>query len=120
MMNRIGCVIGEDGKSSICTSSSFDNLYHFNFAGRNITAYLDENRFDKTVLSLLEGTYDINLLLDSVAVVDKHYSAEYLEEAFWSVIQHKRNTQVKRSVCILARCLEYFKIRLMHKIKGGL
>lgn len=87
MMNRIGCIIGDNGESCVCTERSFSNLLHYNFAGRNIKYTEDENDFTKVIQELIYGTYDIMQILKVGEMIEKAYSSDFLSAKFLEIIE---------------------------------
>ncbi len=116
MMNRIGCVIGEDGKSSVCTLRSFENLFHYNFAGRNISEFKGGCDIINVIKSLAEGSYDSSELARCVDMVKKYYSAEYLKDRFMRVVAHSQIEYGKVRPKLFPRVVSFFFAEIKHRI----
>jgi len=44
MTNRIGIVVGEDSRMALCKATTIENLYTYNYSGRNITETITKNQ----------------------------------------------------------------------------
>lgn len=118
MMNRIGCIIGDDGSSCICTERSFDNLYHYNFSGRNIQFTDGENNLSEVVEKLLDHTYDMMKIREIGHIVSKEYSSSFLTSRFFHVFNlAKRTDNKKKKVHLFIKYLYFVMYKCVIKVK---
>ena len=92
MMNRIGCIIGDDGKISFCKTSTFENLYHYNFAGRNIEDPDTQDDLRAVMQKIHIGGINEEEVLDISNLSRQYYSAEYLMEKVRKVLEKNNKT----------------------------
>ena len=117
MLNRIGCVIGDDGLSCICTRRSIDNLYHYNFAGRNIYYSDNENSIVHVIKELLNGTYKLEEIKENARLVEELYSSQYLAPKLINIIQtFSIGDKQNNKVFILPKYIEFFILKIQHKV----
>lgn len=120
MMNRIGCVMGNDGKIEVCKTYNFENLYHYNFSGRNLNCNNPEAVLEDLIDSILSGTFDTEEMKAAAEVTRKYYSSEYLADKFHFVLDNmKCEKQRKKRVSVLWLILKLFWIKLSDKIRKG-
>ena len=118
MMNRIGCIIGEDGKAVICSESSLDNLYHYNFSGRNIDIQNNIDSVGYTLKSLIDGFYDFNSLKRCIVKVREKYETSYLHVKFGEVLdQSVKDIHKNSQAFIFLRYLKFCFLKLSHKLQ---
>ena len=115
MMNRIGCVIGEDGKLAFCNTRTFDNLYHFNFAGRNIEIEDSEKLLINMIDSIRYGKVDIKEILETAKNVSTYYSTDYLPEKLEKVLAKLPQKSTEHRIPLL--WLQYLRF-ICKKVKG--
>lgn len=97
MKNRIGVIVSEDNKFCICRTESFDNLYYYNFSGRNIS---HESSFDelKTIIfSLREGNINFNDIKSNASKVKNYYDISKLDTIFMNLIFNNLTKEKIRS-----------------------
>lgn len=87
MMNRLGVVVGEDNKFSICTLDSFDNLYKYNFAGRNIKINTEIGEIYELISKLIKNEYDFSNFLKVNALVRESFDSVHLREKLLPLIK---------------------------------
>ena len=90
MMNRIGCIIGDNSKMSFCKTRTFDNLYHYNFAGRNIENPSTQNDLQDVISLICTGEINIEEILDISSKTRQYYSTDYLKEKVERVLDKAR------------------------------
>lgn len=121
MMNRIGCVMGDDGKIEVCTTDNFENLYHYNFSGRNLNCDNPEAVLKNLIDSMISGTFDTEEMKTAADLTRKHYSSEHLAEKFNYVLDNlKCEKQRKKRVSVLLLVLKMIRIKVFIKIKRGM
>ena len=117
MMNRIGCIIGDDGKVELCSEENFERLYRYNFSGRHLEC---ENSYQDIISlfdSVLNSTYDIDNIEKVSELVKKYYSAEFLPERFYGALDSvKICKQKKTPVCIIALILKMLWYKLNKRV----
>lgn len=86
MMNRIGCIIGEDGKIGFCNEKSFENIYHYNFAGRNLETEDSLQLMREMIEKIKKGDIRREEVIIPSELVNTYYSAEYLPEKLETVL----------------------------------
>lgn len=120
MMNRIGCVMGNDGKIEVCKTDNFEHLYHYNFSGRNLNCNNPEAVLEDLIDSILSGTFDTEEMKAAAEVTRKYYSSEYLADKFHYVLDNMEcEKQRKKRVSVLWLVLKLFWIKLNDKIRKG-
>ncbi|MBC3888871.1 hypothetical protein GH810_11155 [Acetobacterium paludosum] len=107
MMNRIGIVVGEDNEFSLCTGKSFENLYSYNFSGRNIIHRSGVDEIQQIIMDLRDGNYDYNNLINVADLVCLNYESIYLTDKLLPLIEQKS---------IEKRCYKLIKLRITGKI----
>ena len=115
IMNRVGCIIGEDGRICFCSLDSFDLLYHYNFSGRGIVN--DDPLFEiqDAIKRIRNGEILESDIIEVSSIVEKHYSAIYLPEKLKTVLDNLPELEYKKQGVFLP----YQFIRfLMKKIEG--
>lgn len=118
MMNRIGCVIGDDGRLEVCTTKNFENLYHFNFSGRNLQKENPTAEMIALIDSLVDGSFDFNDFEQTVEMISQHYSSEYLADKFHAVLDSLEPPQkTKRVVSPLLLVIKYMFLKVCRKLK---
>ncbi|MBP5432991.1 hypothetical protein [Ruminococcus sp.] len=99
MMNRIGVIIGEDGRLDICNKESLCNLYHYNFSGRNIDKNDSHAALNNIVDRLINKNLEDKELKEISLQVAALYSTEYLKEKLDFVIKKAKQENVEKSLC---------------------
>ena len=87
MMNRLGCVIGEDGKIEFCSTHNFDNLYHYNFSGRHLCADNPNAELTEMFMRITKENIHETDILDVAQLTSQRYSSEYLLQQLRAVLQ---------------------------------
>ena len=119
MMNRIGCVIGDDGKIEVCTTKNFDNLYYYNFSGRNLQKDNPVAELTALIDSLVDGSFDFGDFESTVKQIDFCYSSEYLSEKFHTVLDSvEPPKKTKKCVSPLMLVVKYIFLKFCRKFKG--
>lgn len=118
MMNRLGCVIGDDGKIEVCTTKNFDNLYHYNFSGRNLQKENPVDELTTLIDSLIDGTFDFTDFEETVRLIDFSYSSEYLPEKFHAVLDSiEPPKKTGKYVSPLLLVIKYIFLKIGRKLK---
>ncbi len=118
MMNRIGCVIGDDGRLEVCTTENFDNLYHYNFSGRHLEKDDPQAELSGLIDSLIDGTFDFSDFEKTVELIRKNYSAEYLPDKLHKVLDSIEEPKKGFSfVSPLLLTLRYIWLKTIRKIR---
>lgn len=86
MMNRIGAVIGDEGECLICNKNSFANLYHYNFAGRNLVQPDETNDLYQVIQNLRSNRFSLDTIVETANLVADFYSTEYLDKKLENVL----------------------------------
>ncbi len=86
MMNRIGCIIGEDGKIAFCNEKDFEHIYHYNFSGRNLKTEDSLKLLQEMIIKIQMGKISEEDVIVSAETVRTYYSAEYLPEKLMEVV----------------------------------
>ena len=125
MMNRIGCVIGDDGKVEFCSKENFDRLYHYNFSGRNLECDNPVECIEELLTKFRLSDYDLNSITETSELVRMYYSSEFLEDKFIDVLNRLVPSDKKTghvSVLFLIVKLLWYKLKqrkVKHKKKNG-
>ncbi len=102
MMNRIGCVIGEDGKMEFCDQDSFENLYHYNFSGRKLKNEDPYTEVYGMLTKIKNGQIDDEFILNTADMTIQQYSKEFLPDKLKRVLEKTPSTvHPNRHVSIL-------------------
>lgn len=119
MMNRPGCVIGDDGKLEHCAPKNFERLYRHNFSGRGLECE-DPVAVLKGVLdSLADNTVDIEETLCTAQLAREYYSAEYLREKLYDALDRADfRPEKKIHIPVFLRLLKFTLVRFMQKLKN--
>lgn len=118
MMNRIGCVMGDDGKIEVCTTNNFENLYHYNFSGRNLNCDNPEAVLKGLIDSIVSGSFNKEEMLAASDITRKYYSSEYLADKFHYVLDNmKCEKRRKKRVSVLWLVLKLIWIKTWIKIR---
>ncbi len=86
MLNRVGIVIGDDGEFAICSQNSLQNLYCYNFSGRDIEYKASIDDISKLICDISEGAFGENSIDYLRGQISRLYSADYLCENFTRVL----------------------------------
>lgn len=120
MMNRIGCVMGNDGKIEACTTDNFEHLYHYNFSGRNLNCDNPEATLKDLIDSMMSGTFDTEVMKTAAEITRKYYSSEYLADKFHYVLENMTcEKRRKNRVSVLWLIIKLVWIKLIDKIRKG-
>lgn len=87
ILNRLGCVISDDGKVEVCTTESFDRLYRYNFSGRNPEQHDSQKELKELLNALSSNSYDYEKIEKASALIREYYSAEFLGEKLYKVLE---------------------------------
>ena len=119
MMNRPGCVIGDDGKIEPCTPENFERLYRHNFSGRGLVCD-DPVAVIRGVLDSLAGnSVDTETVLETSRLARERYSAEFLREKLYAALDSADfRPQKKMHVPVILRLLKFTLVRFMQKMKN--
>ena len=126
ILGRTGIVIGENQEISLCNINSFQNLYEYNFAGRNIEYLMTYDELFKLANEIIKGKSCFGELEETSKLVGKYYSAEFLGEKIQNLIfendkKIKKSLKVSRAGIIFAILFtEINKIIRRIEIKMGL
>lgn len=97
MMHRIGCVVGEDGKIEFCCKDNFDNLYHYNFSGRNLEKDDPQSEMSSMITKIRDGLTDAEEVKEIAQLTQTYYSADYLPQQLSEALgRMNMNTPAKR------------------------
>ena len=117
MMNRPGCVIGDNGSVELCTPENFDHLYHYNFSGRESQCDDPVAVLSRLLDSLLHNTLDVEKTLCAAQLAREQYSAEYLREKLYAALDSVEfKPERKFHIPVAVRLAKFALIRLMQKI----
>ena len=86
MMNRIGCIIGEDGKIEFCCRESFENLYHFNFSGRKLKDADPYTEMHTMLEKIRDGRISKDYIMENAEMTIQQYAAEFLPDKLKQVL----------------------------------
>ncbi len=114
MMNRIGCIIGENGEIDFCTINSFENLYYYNFSGRNMDLNNSVNTMNLMLRKIKDGEIQEGDVLKVAKLVQHYYSAEYLSEQLSNVLAKLSTDSSNKGYAFL---LIWFIRVIMNKMK---
>lgn len=92
--DRISFVIGEDKKISLCTVDTLNNLYKYNFSGRNISNASTIKEVNDIITEVKNCRYDNRKLKEISNRVDKLYNIKYAES---KIVKMYENTDLKRT-----------------------
>lgn len=130
MMNRIGFVVGEDGNFSLCNENSVDNLYHYNFAGRNISCCTSKEEILGLINKVQDKTIDVEAFYKTFENVRDKYHINYLEDNFYPMFEKeyvKDGNKKKVSkgkyihkIILFYAVFNYFRLSSVRKIKRSL
>lgn len=120
MMNRVGCVMGNDGKIELCTTENFESLYHYNFSGRNLNCDDPERVLRDLLDSVSDGTFDTGSMKAVAEVTKRYYSAEYLSDKFHFVLENMKHEKRRiKHISVLLLVLKLILTKLRQKKKKG-
>lgn len=114
MMNRIGCVIGDDGKIEICSKVNFDRIYCYNFSGRHLECDNPRETLSDLIDSVLNGTYNSAQIREYAQHLKQYYSVEFLPEKLHRVLDGLNVYEQKKkhiSVAMLVLKLIWYKLK---------
>lgn len=107
MMNRVGCVIGDNGEIEVCMKETFDGLYYYNFSGRNIVRSDSVVKMKNLIYSLINHEFDLLKISETSNLFRYHYSSEFLPDKFQNVLDNLISTKKESNgVCILLMILK--------------
>ena len=117
MMNRLGCIIGEDGKICFCSPESFENLYYYNFSGRNLKTGEPLNEMRKMLDRIKNNSIQETDLHDIARIVSIDYSTESLYDKLNPILMNIQKRQNKQKHAFLL--WQYWRF-IMKKVEGKL
>lgn len=86
MMNRLGCIIGEDGKIEFSNQKNFENLYHYNFSGRNLSVEDSYTEMREMLIKIRKGQISKDFVLETADMAIQQYSTEFLPDKLKQVL----------------------------------
>lgn len=101
MMNRIGCIIGDDGKIGFCNNKNYENIYHYNFSGRNLETIDSLNEIQGMVEKIHRGAVGEEDVFAPSEMVNNDYSAAYLPNKLKKVFEKLPAPEHKHSTAFL-------------------
>ncbi len=114
MMGRLGIVVGEDRKMSLCTNDTILNLAKFNFSGRSITNHLEYKELESIVEALIAGTYDFTKNTATSAQVqlmyDIRYAGKHIETIIAKRIEEQKELKQKKKLRLIIGVVEYIRV----------
>ncbi len=116
MMNRIGCVIGDD-KMQLCNTKTFDNLYHYNFSGRNIDNPNIQKDLEEVIKDIHSGSINVDEIQSVASRTRQYYSTDYLKEKVGLVLDKGLKSYPKEKHPHLLK--QYLKM-IIKKMQGKL
>ncbi len=114
MMNRIGCIIGDDGKIGFCNENNFEKIYYYNFSGRNLKTDNSMNEMQEMIGKINRGAVKNEDIMIPAEMTACYYSAEYLPEKLKEVIEKLPPPKHRYSTAFLLMrflCLAMNKLR---------
>ncbi len=109
MMNRIGCIIGEDGKIAFCNEKNFEHIYHYNFSGRNLKTEDSLKLLQEMIIKIQMGKISEKDVIVPAKTVRAYYSAEYLPEKLMEVVDKLPSPKhVRKKAFLLVQFVNYF------------
>ena len=117
MMNRIGCIIGDDSNISFCKTCSFENLFHYNFAGRNIETPSTKYDLQDVIMRISAGMIDDEEILNVSSKTRQYYSTDYLKEKVGCVLGKLNKTEPTGKYPFLWK---QFILLIIKKVQGKL
>ncbi|MBR4050898.1 MAG: hypothetical protein IKK09_10425 [Clostridia bacterium] len=119
MMNRPGCVIGDDGKIEPCTPENFDRLYRHNFSGRGLVCEDPVAVIKEVLASLANNTVDIENIFQTAQLAREYYSAEFLREKLYAALDSADfRLKKKMHIPVILRLLKFTLVRFKQKMKN--
>ena len=116
MMNRVGCVIGDNGELEIPDDCNLDRLYHYNFAGRNLVCDNPVDSLYNLVQAIYNG-YETEKILNISGKIRELYSAELLSEKFMRVVENVETpSKPKKKISILFLLFYFYYIHFKKKL----
>ncbi len=86
MMNRIGCIIGEDEKIEFCCKGNFENLYHYNFSGRKLNNPDSYKEMHDMLNKIKNGEIGRDYVLEIAEMTIQQYGASHLPDKLKQVL----------------------------------
>lgn len=100
LLNRISFVVGEDNSMALCAPNTIENLYKYNFSGRNIVSNYTLEEFFNVINEVKEGKVDQRIIQETNIIIDRLYNIKHAEDRIakiydnkiesWEVIQKDR------------------------------
>lgn len=119
MMNRPGCVIGDDGSIETCTPENFERLYRHNFSGRGLECDNSVTVLKVVLDSLADNTVDVEKTLRTAQLAREYYSAEFLREKLYAALDSADFRPVRKiHIPVIIRLLKFALVRFMQKMKN--
>lgn len=115
LYRKIGIVVSEDNRMCICDNDSFENLYYYNFSGRN----LSNTTPDKSLIELFESVLYDELETDkynqAFKFIDENYNSKYLEKKFVDVLEITMGNfkNQKKQIRLLGSIARYIYLYLL-------
>lgn len=124
LYNKIGFVISEDKKVSLCDLESYENLYYYNFSGRNMQYDCSTQFIGSMLKELRAGEYDIKAYGKVFECVRESYHIDKLEDKLMGLInKYKANESIYKktfsplnTIRILFFLLHITFIRIKNKV----
>ncbi len=87
MMNRIGLILGKNGALSICDDKTFENLYQYNFSGREMKKTISVNEL-AALFSQIRSNQEFVASFEVVFDMVRHaYNVDYLPQKFLPIVE---------------------------------
>lgn len=87
--NRISFIIGEDNTLSLCTLDTIENLYKYNFSGRNINRRYSSHEIVDIMHTIRGRKIDKEKLLMVSRKVDELYNISHVEDKIIGLYEEK-------------------------------
>lgn len=88
-LKRVSFVVGEDHCMTLCTPNTIENLYKYNFSGRNIINNYSLDEFLDVINDVKDGKVDQSILQETNGIVDKLYNIEHAEDTIAKIYDDK-------------------------------
>lgn len=120
MMNRIGCIIGDDGKIEFCSKDSFENLYHYNFSGRELRNADACSEMNEMLIKIRNGHISKDFVMDNAEMTIQRYAAEFLPQKLEQVLaklppKFQSDKKVHHIINYIRLVAKYMFFDLFHK-----
>jgi len=125
MMNRLGVVVGEQDNMCLCLKDNFQNLYTFNFSGREIARQTTIEELSGIIGQLAANQYDFAPAQTAAEQVRLHYDVAHLPEQLLKAfnrqagsMQDKPAKPVIHHLALAWDVLYYMVVSGIKKLKG--